>query len=242
MTASAETQKDAADLANLGLAYFREVLVKTQLKSDFQNWIYGSKTEIAFLRDTIDKASYELSTANYKIATMQAIRDKYINEKDSINPGLQLQIASPRNLPPLQQIIGLETDRADAQNAIRVAQDNEVRLHSLVALANEFAPRLNAGESSIEIAKAMLARTVPSDNKKDTHESLMVDQAYSAVALKLTNLFDNYIEARSEPNVPFVSRSGLSRTKAILLGALLGIAVWLLLKYFKWVRVNRNLW
>jgi hypothetical protein len=165
---------------------------------------------------------------------MAQLRDRYKEEKDfsalsssSIaSPPVQFQIAGTRNLSPYQQMIGLETDRADIIEKLQSAELDRLRLETFLRFSDLYGSRVTDG-ASIDLAKEMLEQAKPSrepGKKADPKET-----ALAGVAMQMQTILSRFDEARPDTLEPEAVPSGVSRSMAMLFGMIAGAAIWLVL-------------
>jgi hypothetical protein len=232
--ASASDPESSIRLSKLAMGYARDSLAAVSIASLMRRWGLGSQTELAANRESTAKLRSDLASSDRRIEAMAQLKDRYKEEKDpgmlspslTTSPPVQFQIAGTRNLSPYQQMIGLETDRADIIEKLQLAELDRVRLETFIRFADLYSSRVKDG-ASIELSKEMLGKAGPSrepGRKADPQEI-----ALASIASQLQIVLARFDEARTGSLEPEALPAGVKRSIAMLFGMLVGAAIWLAL-------------
>jgi hypothetical protein len=230
--ATAKEPETAVRLAKLAMGYARDGLALVSLKSSLRRWGPGARTELATNRDTVANLRSDLASIDRRIGSMEQLKERHKGEKDlavssSPAPPVQFQIAGTRNLSPFQQIIGLETDRAELVEKLRLAEQERLRLETLVHFADLFDSRVG-NTASIDLVKEILNRTKQSGNREDDAAN-PVENALATIGMQMQSILSRFDEVKTNPIEPEARSVGIGRGLATLFGLVVAAAVWLLL-------------
>jgi hypothetical protein len=228
--ATARQPEAAIRLAKVAMGYARDCLTSVSLRLSLRRWGPGARNELASNRESIARLRSELASADRRIESMERLKDKYKDEKEkdlaaASGPPVQFQLSGTRNLSPFQQIIGLETDRAETIEKLRLAEEDRLRLQTMIQFAELLEPRIDDGDS-INVTKQILnqARRASRGEEADPAEN-----ARSNIAAQMQGILSRFEEAKTEPIEPEARSVGIGRAVALLFGLVFGGALWLLL-------------
>lgn len=232
--ATAKDPASAIRLAKLTMGYASDCLAAVSLAAWMRRWDSGARTQLAENRESVNKLRSELESSDRRIKAMAELRERYKEVKDAApvlpsstaSPAVQFQIPGTRNLSPAQQIIGLETDRAEIVEKLELAEFDRARLQALTRFADLYGARLNDG-ASLELAKEMLRdvrRTSEGGKQVDPQET-----ALAMIATQLEMILSRFDEARLGIVQPEAVPTGVKRSIAVLIGMMAGIAIWWIL-------------
>lgn len=229
--AIASDAERAIRLSKLAMAYARDALAAASIAALMRRWGEGSRNELAANWENTTKLRTDLASSNRRIEAMAQLRDHYKEEKDvglppapaSAAPPVQVQIAGTRNLSPSQQLIGLESDRADIIERLHSTELDRARLETFVRFADLYGSRVNDG-ASIELAREMLEETRQSRAPGTDPDPKQT--ALAGIGLQLQLILSRFDLARPDNLEPQASPTGLKRSVAMLFGMLGGAAIW----------------
>jgi hypothetical protein len=214
------------------MGYVRDILAMVSLKSLFQQWGPGSRQGLAMKREEIANLQSELASANRRIGSMEQLRERFKDEKDvpasSPSSPVQVQVTGTRNLSPFQQIIGLETDRAEAMERLKLAERDRLRLETLVGFFDLFDSHVGNG-ASLDLTKEVLSRAKQPGLRSGGDEANAVERALAIIGVGTQGILTRFSEAKTNPVEPETRSVGVGRLLAVLFGMLAAAAVWLLL-------------
>jgi hypothetical protein len=232
--ANAPDPESAIRRSKLAMGYVRDTLAAASIASSMRRWGQGARTELAVNRESTAKLRSDLASIDRRLEMMADLRDRYKEEKDfsafssslTASPPVQFQIAGTRNLSPYQQMIGLESDRADIIEKMQSAELDRLRLETFLRFSDLYGSRVTDG-ASIDLAKEMLEQAKPSrepGKKADPKET-----ALAGVATQMQTVLSRFDEARPDTLEPEAVPIGVSRSMAMLFGMIAGAAIWLVL-------------
>jgi hypothetical protein len=231
--ATAKEPETAIRLAKLAMGYARDGLALVSLKASLRRWGPGARSELATNRESVANLRSELASIDRRIESMEQLKERHKGEKDlavsssSPSPPVQFQIAGTRNLSPFQQIIGLETDRAELVEKLRLAEQERLRLETLVHFADLFDSRVG-NSASIDLIKEILNRTKQSGSREDDAAN-PVENALASIGMQMQGILSRFDEVKTNPIEPEARSVGVGRGVATLFGLVVAAAVWLLL-------------
>jgi hypothetical protein len=162
---------------------------------------------------------------------MERIKEQHKDDKDiavtpsPLAPSVQFQIASTRSFPPFQQIIGLQTDRAELVEKLRLAELDRLRLATLVRFTDLFDTRVG-NDTSIPLAKEILNQAKESSARGDDRSN-PVERALANVGTQMQSILSRFDEVKTNPVEPEARSVGIGRGLAVLFGLVAAAAVWL---------------
>ncbi|HEV7876768.1 hypothetical protein [Bradyrhizobium sp.] len=230
--ATAREPETAIRLAKLAMGYARDSLAEISLRLSLRRWGPGARTELATNRETVANLRSDLASADRRIESMERLKDRHKDEKDlavspsGLAPSVQFQIAGTRNLSPFQQIIGLETDRAELVEKLRLAEHERLRLETFVRFADLFDSRIGDG-ASIGLTKEILKQAKQSDVQEDDAAN-STENALANIGMQMQRILSRFDESRTNPIEPETRFVGIGRGLATLIGLVVAAAVWLL--------------
>jgi hypothetical protein len=231
--ATAKEPATAIKLAKLAIGYARDSLTAVSLRLSLRKWGPGARTELATNRETVARLRSDLASIDRRIESMERLKDRHKGEKDLAvsssppSPPVQFQIAGTRNLSPFQQIIGLETDRAEILEKLRLAEEERLRLETFVRFADLFDSRVGNG-ASIDLTKEILNQAKQSGAREDDAAN-PAENALANIGMQMQGILSRFDEVRTDPIEPEARSVGTGRGLAMLFGFVVGAAVWLLL-------------
>jgi hypothetical protein len=163
---------------------------------------------------------------------MERLKDRHKDEKDfavassALAPSVQFQIAGTRNLSPFQQIIGLETDRAELVEKLRLAEQERLRLETFVRFSDLFDLRIGNG-ASIDLTREILNQAKQSGAREDDAAN-PTENALANIGMQMQSILSRFDEVKTNPIEPEARSVGIGRGLATLFGMAIAGAVWLL--------------
>jgi hypothetical protein len=227
--ATAREPETAIRLAKLAMGYARDSLAAGSLRSYLRKWGPGGRTELATNRETIAKLRSDLASSNRRIESMEQLKERHKDEKGLASPSssVQFPIAESRNLSPFQQLIGLEADRADVVEKLRLAERDRLRLETVVRFFDLFDSRAGDG-ASIDLVKEILDQAKQAGSGDDDAEN-PVESALASIATQMQYILSRFNQTRTDPVDPEARFVGIGRGLSTLLGLIVAAAVWFLL-------------
>jgi hypothetical protein len=230
--ATAREPEAAIRLAKLAMGYARDSLAAVSLRLSVRRWGPGARSELATNRETVANLRSELASSDRRIESMERLKERHKDEKDvavassALAPSVQFQIAGTRNLSPFQQIIGLETDRAELVEKLRLAEQERLRLETFVRFTDLYDSRVGNG-ASIELTKEILNQAKPSGAREDDAAN-PVENALANIGMHMQSILSRFDEVKTSPIEPEARSVGIGRGLATLFGLVVAAAVWLL--------------
>jgi hypothetical protein len=223
----------AIRLAKLAMGYLRDSLAAVSLKSTLHQWGPVARTELAMKRESIAKFQADLESTSRQIASMERLRERFKDEKDfavssSGSPPVQVQVTGTRNLWPVLQLIGMETDRANFVESLRLAEQDRVRLETLVRFFDLFDSRAGDG-ASIDLAKEIFRRANQPGASHVGNEADPTERALATIGVQMQSILARFDETKTDPIEPETRSVGIGRSLAVLFGLVAAAAAWLLL-------------
>jgi hypothetical protein len=230
--ATAREPEAAIRLAKVAMEYARDCLAQISLRLSLRRWGPGARTELATNRETVANLRSDLASADRRIESMERLKERHKDEKDlavsssGLAPSVQFQIAGTRNLSPFQQIIGLETDRAELTEKLRLAEQERLRLETFVRFADLFDSHVGDG-ASIDLTKEILKQAKQSDAHEDDAAN-PVENALASIGMQMQRILSRFDEVKPNPIEPEARFAGIGRGLATLAGLIAAAALWLL--------------
>jgi hypothetical protein len=231
VSATAGDPETAIRLAKLAMGFTRDILAATALRSIVRQWGGGARTELALAREKIAKLQSAQNSLDRRIEDMEKLRERYKDEKDSVasssaSTPVQVQVSGARNLSPLQQMIGLEAERVEIKEQLRLEHQEQSRLQTVIRFSDQFEARVNDG-ASIVLAKEILTHTKQVGPARGNEENLPVERALAAISSQMQSVLGRFDETKIDTIEPAARIVGIRRTIAMLLGLVAAAAVWL---------------
>jgi hypothetical protein len=244
--ANARDPDTAIRLSKLAMGYVQDSLAAASIALSMRRWGQGMRTELAVNRETVAKLRTDLASIDRRIEVMGHLKDRYSEEKDfsalspsqAASPPIQFQITGTRNLSPYQQMIGLETDRADITERLQAAELDRIRLETFLRFSDSYSSRVNDG-ASIELAKEMLKETKQSGEPSKNADPK--ETALAGIAMQMQVILSRFGEERTPALEPEAVLNGVGRLTAVVFGMTGGAAIWwVLLLLFPAARFRRD--
>jgi hypothetical protein len=229
--ATAREPGAAIRLAKLAMDYARDSLAAVSLRLSMRRWGPNARSELATNREAVAELRSELASSDRRIESMERLKEQHKDDKDlavtpsPLAPSVQFQIASTRNLSPFQQIIGLQTDRAELVEKLRLAELDRLRLETLVRFTDLFDSRVG-NDTSIRLAKEILNQAKESTARGDDRSN-PVERALANVGTQMQSILSRFDEVKTNPVEPEARSVGIGRGLAVLFGLVAAAAVWL---------------
>jgi hypothetical protein len=228
--ATAGEPETAIRLAKLAMGYARDCLAAATFNASLQQWGPAARAELAANWTVIAKLQSDLASSNRLVESMERLRGRFKDERDlsSGSAPVQVQVTGARNLSPFQQLIGLETDRANLIEKLRSAELDRLRLETLVRFSDLFDSRFGDG-AAIDLAKEALSHAKQSETSLVGDQTKPLEEALASIALRMQTILSRFDETRTDPIEPAARSVGIGRGLAVLLGLVVAAAAWLLL-------------
>jgi hypothetical protein len=230
VSATDRDAKLAAEMADVALQFARDVLLRISLMDVLRAWNVEGAAKLAAVRSTIIADRGTVESLSRRIGEMQHIRDSYRDGAPVVAPdtSVQVQVTGPRYLSPSQQIVGLETERIDVAEQLKLAEQSAQRLEVIGRIGGGF-DKLLDGESdaskALQLMVDELARQFGS--RERLAAPLPVAAAVSEMERVLVGLRARFVDAAAIPHAPIALREGPGRPLLAVGGALAGFAIWL---------------
>jgi hypothetical protein len=230
VSATDRNAKLAAEMADVALQFARDALLRISLMDALRVWNVESVAELAAARSAIINHRGAIESLSRRIGEMQRIRDSYRDGAPVAAPdaSVQVQVTGPRYLSPSQQVVGLEAERIDETEGLKLAEQSAQRLEMIGRIGSGF-DKLLDGE--IDASKALqlmadeLARQFSGSERSAA--PLPVAAAVSEMERVLVGLRARFVDAAAIPRTPTVRREGPGRLLLAAGGAVAGFAIWL---------------
>ena len=189
VSATAKEPKTAVRLVTLAMEFTRETLTAASLRSIVEQWGGGARTDLTKMRERIAKLQATLASLDRRIDDMEQLRDRYKGEKDfvvssSASSPVQVQVTGARNLPPLQQLIGLEAERVETKEILRLAHQESLLLRTTLRFFDQFEARVGDG-AAIDLAKEILTYAKPAGAAGENDDARGVELALAAISSQI---------------------------------------------------------
>lgn len=234
-TAIDKDAEQSGEIARFAVRYLREVLIVHLLEETIADLRREAGNSMADQQVTAVITSMEVSSIKRKLAALTQIQSSPSSglENNSFF-GTQVQVQGSRYLSPHQQIIGLESERIDKEEAIRVANNriksDRVVLELTTSMKALLAQKRNASSTINEILDLINQRKA-TDSSEDNPALAAIETVHRNIVL-VTNRFAEVGVSDLEPSLTIQSPPKLM---SLILGILFGIAVWLVgLRLFAW--------
>lgn len=232
VVARAQRPDSAIRMADLALGYLRNSLAEASLRNLMQLWGPGARTDFAKEGERIAKLRSDVASSDRRIESMEKLQAKLQGEKETYGSptsaaSVQVQITGTRNLAPLQQIVGFETDRSESLEKLRLAENEQVRLQTLIRYSDLIGKQINDG-AALSVAKEVL-REASNQIASVPDTANPVQSALATVALQMQTILSSFEETKAEPERPEARPVGPSRLAIAGIGATAGAAIWLLI-------------
>lgn len=232
--ANASDPEAAIRLAKLATGYVCDTLAAAAIATSMRRWDRDAPTELAANREAIAKLRSDLASLDRRLELMANVRDRYKEDKDitaqaselTSPPPVQLHVTGSRNLSPYQQMIGLESDRADIIERLRSAELDRRRLQTLVRFAEKYGSRVNDG-ASIDLAREMLQEAKQSrepDQKADPAETALAN-----ISTQMQSVLSRFDAGPGTVEPDAVPSGSTSRLMGLVFGMIAGAAIWWIL-------------
>jgi hypothetical protein len=220
----------AAEMADVALQFARDALLRISLMDAIRVWRVEAAAELSAVRSEIIVHRGNVESLSRRIGEMQRIRDGYRDAGPAAAPdaSVQVQVTGPRYLSPTQQIVGLEAERIDEAEALKLAEQHAQRLEVIGRIGGGFDKLLDDETDAGQALKLMadaLARQF--DGAGRTTAPLPVAAAVSEMERVIVGLRARFVDASAIPRTPIVRRQGPGGLPLAAGGALLGFAIWL---------------
>jgi hypothetical protein len=230
VSATDRDAKLAAEMADVALQFARDALLRISLMDAIRVWRVEAAAELATVRSEIITHRERIESLSRRITEMQRIRDSYRDGAPVAAPdaSVQVQVTGPRYLSPTQQIVGLEAERIDEAEQLKLAEQSVQRLETIGRIGGGF-DKLLDGESDASKALQLMADELARQFGGSEHSAppLPVTAAVSELERVLVGLRARFVDAAAIPRWPTVRREGPGRLLLAAGGALAGFAVWL---------------
>ena len=220
----------ARKTALLAMDFLRHEYYMVGLRQQFHGWGPTSKVELARAAETIAWAHASLASNERKLASILVIREKYRDLREISAPvasGVQVQVQGAKNLSPVQQAIGLETDRMELEETLKTSRCSIAYYQLLVGLVDEFAPRIDGNTTPVAIASQMREWLASRKVGDDAVAREALERAQATVELGLTGLSAQWLDTKPDPVAPLVTATGPKRLLGLVGGVVLGFLLWL---------------
>jgi hypothetical protein len=230
VSATDRDAKLAAEMADVTLQFARDTLLRISLIDALQEWNVEAAAELAAARSAIIAHRGSVESLSRRIGEMQHIRDSYRDGAPVVAPdaSVQVQVTGPRYLSPSQQIVGLEAERIDVAEQLKLAEQSAQRLEAIGRIGGGF-DKLLDGESDASTALQLMADELARQfgGSERSAAPLPVAAAVSEMERVLVGLRARFVDAAAVPHRPIVRREGPGRLLLAAGGALAGLAIWL---------------
>ena len=222
--------KLAAEMADVALQFARDALLRISRMDALRAWNVEAAAELAAARSAIIAHRGTVESLSRRIAEMQRIRDSYRDGAPVAAPdaAVQVQVTGPRYLSLSQQIVGLEAERIDETEQIKLAEQAAQRLEVIGRIGGGF-DKLLDGESDASKALQLMADELSRQfgGSERSAAPLPVAAGVSEMERVLVGLRARFVDAAAIPRRPVARREGPGRLLLAAGGALAGFAIWL---------------
>src|SRR5262249_21134062 len=214
----------------VALQFARDALLRISLMDAIRVWRVEAAAELATVRSEIIVHRGNVESLSRRIGEMLRIRGGYrdAGRVAAPHPSVQVQVTGPRYLSPSQQIVGLEAERIDESEALKLADQRAQRLEVIGRIGGGFDKLLDGETDAGQALKGMadeLARQL--DGAGRATAPLPVAAAVSEMERVIVGLRARFVDASAIPRTPTVRRQGPGGLLLAAGGALVGFAIWL---------------
>jgi hypothetical protein len=186
--------------------------------------------ELAAARSEIITHREKVESLSRRIGEMLHIRESYRDGAPVAAPdaSVQVQVTGPRYLSPSQQIVGLEAERIDEAEQLKLAEQSAQRLETIGRVGSGFDKLLDGESDASKAVKRMgdeLAHQFGGAERATV--PLPVAAAVGEMERVIVGLRARFVDAAAIPRTPTVRRRGPGRLLLAAGGALAGFAIWL---------------
>jgi len=235
VTATDRDAKLAIELADVAAQFARDALLRISLMDAVRGWTADAAADLAAVRSQIIAYRAAVESLSRRINEMERMRDSYRDGAPVSAPdaSTQVQVTGPRYLSPSQQIIGLEAERIDVAEQLRLAQHSAQRLETVHRIGGGF-DKLLDGESNAGKALKLMADELARQHSllEGPQAPLPVVSALAAMERVVVGLRSRFVDVSTIPPEPTVRREGPGRLLLTASGAFAGFIVWLAWMHF----------
>jgi len=235
VTATDRDAKLAIELADVAQQFARDALLRISLMDAVRAWTADAAADLATLRSQIIAYRAAVESLSRRINEMERMRDSYRDGARVSAPdaSTQVQVTGPRYLSPSQQIIGLEAERIDVAEQLRLAQQSAQRLETVHRIGGEF-DKLLDGESNAGRALKLMADELARQRSllEGPQPPLPVVAALADMERVVVGLRSRFVDVSTIPPEPTARREGPGRLLLTASGAFAGFIVWLAWMHF----------
>lgn len=225
VSATTRDLAEAIQLARFAAGFGRDVLVRHALQDLAGETAGKGAVEMATAQSQLITLSQDIDSLSRRIEAVRKIGDEYGTRLGEVVGGTQVQVDGARYLSPVQQLIGLESERVDKMEELQTTRERLKQFQALVAIATDMNGQLRAPVSAI----AALSAISSAAEKRLQNAQSEPEKAAAAMAIQdLTKLRVKLVDAPLSPIEPVAVRQSPPRSLIILAGIVAGFAVWLL--------------
>jgi hypothetical protein len=232
VTAKGRDGETAARLAQFAMDYLRHVIHVGALREHLLQWGLNGRNELAKITEQLATSEALLYQTDQKITSMRELGERY---KDMQPVGAAPQsnvevLLSSEFLTPARQIIGLEVGRIKGIADVQMDRLRAAYLTHLTKIADEFIPKLGAGQSPQSVSEEIKERIMGQVPGGDPIDRFALDRARAAVNVALTDIEAHWPRVPTDSEVVVTRPTATPPRWAVLLGAMaVGLMLWLVL-------------
>jgi len=235
VSATDRDAKLAIELADVAHQFARDALLRISLMDAVRMWTADAAADLAAVRSQIIAYRAAVESLSRRINEMERMRNGYQDGARVSGPdaSTQVQVTGPRYLSPSQQIIGLEAERIDVAEQLRLAQLSAQRLETVHRIGGAFDKLLDS-ESNASKALKLLADELARQSSllEGQQPPLPAVAAIADMERVVVGLRSRFVDASPIPPEPTVRREGPGRLLLAACGAFAGFIVWLAWMHF----------
>src|SRR5262249_38504290 len=134
-----------------------------------------------------------------------------------------VQVTGTHNLSPRQQLIGLESQRAERNEALQLLEIGLLRLRTIEQFASDMEPLVISGPTARDAFGRTLLMLRSQQQGDGEATPLAVQAAHREIAQDLVSIRSRIVEMPLDPPEPLLEPWGFSRSYVILAGLVLGL-------------------
>jgi hypothetical protein len=234
VSATDRDAESAVEMADVALQFARDALLRISLMDALRVWNVEGAAELAAARSEIITHREKVESLSRRIGEMQHICDSYRDGTPVAAPdaSVQVQVTGPRYLSPSQQIVGLEAERIDVAEQLKLAEQSAQRLETIGRIGSGFDKLLDGESDASKAVKRTDELAHQFGGAERATVPLPAAAAVGEMERVIVGLRARFVDAAAIPRTPTVRRQGPGRLLLAAGGALVGFAIWLAYLHF----------
>jgi hypothetical protein len=232
VTASSPIADVASRQAQFSIDYFRHHLELIALRDLFRRWGAEGRMEGAKATGELGLDAAQLQAIDIKLTEMRDLAQRFAKNlpadaQIAANVQMQFRNNNMTILAPSHQAMALEAERINITASMRAGRQQVTYLNYLIALADEFSGKLDAGQAPARLMLELRQRIAAMQPATATPlDHVTHDRAKNAVDFALRDIEARVMAVPTDPEAPRVRIAGVRRSLLALVGAFLGALIW----------------